>query len=94
MHILQERDAFFKLAGYIGVGSAPKNVKVSDSGAADGKEGAQAMAMTAPVYMKEQSQAMAMTVPVYMGERCVTEAEHFRTKMLRCEMCSRSLSGT
>ena len=69
-YIVQERDAFFKLAGYIGVGSAPKNVKVADSSAENGKEEAQAMAMTAPVYMKEQSQAMAMTAPVYMGESC------------------------
>jgi len=53
------RSPFMKLAGYIGVGSAPQN------------EGENKIAMTAPVTMKKpeevKGQAIAMTAPVTMG---------------------------
>merc|ERR1712210_142860 len=53
------RNPFMKLAGYIGVGGAPQN------------EGANKIAMTAPVAMKQsdevKGQPIAMTAPVTMG---------------------------
>lgn len=54
-------DAFFALAGYIGVLSAPKNKSVTS-------QKAEAIAMTAPVIMQDVSEKIAMTAPVIMSE--------------------------
>lgn len=58
-------DAFWVLASYIGAVSAPKNVKPPAPATPEGAQGAEAIAMTAPVIM-QQGEPIAMTAPVVM----------------------------
>lgn len=64
-------EAFWALANYIGVTSAPKNVK---PGAAEGEK-SEAITMTAPVIMQDAGEKIAMTAPVIMEEKDAGGAE-------------------
>jgi hypothetical protein len=84
------REPFMLLAGYIGVLSAPQNVK--QAAAAGAPSAAEPIAMTAPVVMGNAAAAepIAMTAPVVMGAAGAADDQKFMSFILPASKYARA----